>query len=95
MRYTLLYMSSEPAMRRTQVYLTEAEYQALKKVSARTGVSFAAILRDAVDAYLERQEGYGVREALVASYGCLGDGEGTGGARDMRRERGERESRFQ
>ena len=81
-------------MRRTQVYLTEAEYQALKKVSARTGVSFAATLRNAIDAYLERQKGYGVREALVASYGCLVDGEGKREALDIRGEWADRESRF-
>lgn len=80
-------------MRRTQVYLTEAEYQALKAVSARTGNSFAATLREAVDGYLERQQGLGVREAIVASYGCREGRSGDDDVRQLRREWARRESR--
>lgn len=83
-------------MKRTQVYLTEAEYEALKAVSARTGVSFAATLREAVDAYLARQRGVGVREAIVASYGCRKTDSGKeSDARALRREWTRRESRYE
>lgn len=87
-------MSSNSPMKRTQVYLTEAEYEALKAVSDRTGVSFAATLREAVDAYLARQQGLGVREAIVASYGCrhADSGEALDG-RALRQEWARRESR--
>jgi len=83
-------------MKRTQVYLTEAEYEALKAVSARTGVSFAATLREAVDAYLARQQGLGVREAIVASHGCRQAGAGEeADERGLRREWARRESRHE
>lgn len=83
-------------MKRTQVYLTEAEYEALKALSARTGVSFAATLREAVDAYLVRQQGLGVREAILASYGCRKTDSGQqSDERALRREWARRESRYE
>jgi hypothetical protein len=89
-------MSSGSPMKRTQVYLTEAEYDALKAVSARTGVSFAATLREAVDAYLARQQGFGIREAIAASYGCRQtDSDEELDERALRQEWGRRESRYE
>ncbi|GMR09987.1 MAG: ribbon-helix-helix domain-containing protein [Anaerolineae bacterium] len=45
-------------MERTQIYLTEKERKTLKAMSARLGRSQSALIREAVDRYIERdQEG--------------------------------------
>jgi len=45
-------------MERTQIYLTEKERKALKAMAARLGRSQSAMIREAVDRYIERyQEG--------------------------------------
>lgn len=45
-------------MERTQIYLTEEERRALKALGARLGRSQSALIRDAIDRYVDRyQEG--------------------------------------
>ncbi|MEK6588256.1 MAG: ribbon-helix-helix protein, CopG family [Chloroflexota bacterium] len=45
-------------MERTQIYLTEKERKALRALARRLGRSQSALIRDAVDWYVERyQEG--------------------------------------
>jgi predicted transcriptional regulator len=45
-------------MERTQIYLTEKERKTLKAMAARLGRSQSALIREAVDRYIERsQEG--------------------------------------
>jgi hypothetical protein len=45
-------------MQRTQIYLTQKERKALKALATRLGRSQSALIRDAVDRYIERyQEG--------------------------------------
>lgn len=45
-------------MERTQIYLTERERDALRALAARLGRSQSALIRDAVDRYIDRyQEG--------------------------------------
>ena len=45
-------------MERTQIYLTEKERKALRALARRLGRSQSALIRDAVDRYVERyQEG--------------------------------------
>jgi predicted nucleic acid-binding protein len=45
-------------MERTQIYLTEEERRALKSLAARLGRSQSALIRDAIDRYVDRyQEG--------------------------------------
>ena len=41
-------------MQRTQVYLTEFEKKGLKEIALRQGKSVAAILREAVDQFLNK-----------------------------------------
>ena len=48
--------SPEGTMVRTQIYLTEAEKEALSRLSAARGVSQSDLIRDAVDAYLREQD---------------------------------------
>jgi predicted transcriptional regulator len=44
-----------PAMLRTQVYLTEAQDRALKRLARTTGRSQSQLIRDAVDRLIEAQ----------------------------------------
>jgi len=43
-------------MERTQIYLTEKERKMLKAMAARLGRSQSALIREAVDRYIERDE---------------------------------------
>lgn len=48
----------EVLMERTQIYLTEKERKALKALAARLGQSQSALIREAVDRFIDRyQEG--------------------------------------
>ena len=44
-------------MTRTQIQLTEAQLQALQRVSAETGESIAALIREGVELYLRTRLG--------------------------------------
>ena len=43
-------------MERTQIYLTEEERKTLKAMAARLGRSQSALIREAVDRYIERDQ---------------------------------------
>ncbi len=43
-------------MERTQIYLTEKERKTLKAMAARLGRSQSALIREAVDRYIEREQ---------------------------------------
>lgn len=62
--------NKQDAMQRTQVYLTTAEYRAVKALAARSGRSFAAVLREAVDHYVTKHHATDVKTAIVQSFGC-------------------------
>ncbi|MCP9926346.1 CopG family transcriptional regulator [Cyanobium sp. CH-040] len=46
-------------MRRTQIYLSEAERQGLLALAQRSGRSQSALIRDAIDAFLEQHQPQG------------------------------------
>lgn len=64
--YTVLYM---PATR-TQIYLTTGQRRKLDAQGRRTGRSLAAVIREAVDAYLAEEE-IDPATALDATFGSL------------------------
>lgn len=52
------YITCRP-MRRTQIYLSEAERQGLQALAQRSGRSQSALIRDAIDAFLEQHQPQG------------------------------------
>jgi hypothetical protein len=61
-------------MIRMQVQLTEAQAAALRELSRRTGVSVAALVRDAVDSSLEQRSGSGRWDRALAAVGAFESG---------------------
>jgi Ribbon-helix-helix protein, copG family len=57
---------------RTQITLTDAQYEALRRESARTGLSLAELVRRALSAH-SRTGGPDSSRALDASFGCWTD----------------------
>lgn len=45
-----------PSPRRTQIYLSEAERQGLRALDLRSGRRQSALIREAIDAFLERHQ---------------------------------------
>jgi hypothetical protein len=60
-------------MVRTQIYLTEAERQALGKLSAQTGKPQSELIREALDGYLHQHAGERRRLALARAVGLWRD----------------------
>lgn len=60
------------AATRTQIYLTAEQRAQLESIRRRQGKSLAQVVRDAVDAHVERS-GESVEEALAATAGALPD----------------------
>jgi len=63
--YTALYMSAT----RTQIYLTSDQRRRLDELMKREGKSLAALVREALDRYLDEQGG-DPSAALEASFGA-------------------------
>ncbi|MCX6359948.1 MAG: ribbon-helix-helix protein, CopG family [Armatimonadetes bacterium] len=56
-------------MTRTQVYLTEGERDRLAAEARRTGTNQSALIREAVDLYLDTRDRDKSRDALLAAAG--------------------------
>lgn len=66
MLYVVLYMGST----RTQIYLTAEQRRKLDERRKRDGKTLAAVIRDAVDAYLDRPN---LQKILDATFGASPD----------------------
>lgn len=60
-------------MVRTQIYLTEVEQEALRSLSQTTGRSQSELIREAIDAMLERQKPADRRAAMRRARGMWSD----------------------
>ena len=67
MLYTMLYMSE-----RTQIYLTSEQRRRLDELALRDGKSMAAVVREAVSAYLV-DAAPEAEKALAATFGAVPD----------------------
>jgi predicted DNA-binding protein len=69
MLYTALYMAGSM---RTQIYISTDQRSKLDALRERSGKSMAQLIREAIDAQLEREAPNAV-EALDATYGSMPD----------------------
>ncbi|MEW6574255.1 MAG: CopG family transcriptional regulator [Bacillota bacterium] len=63
-------------MIRTQVQLTEDQLKALKRLSAKEGVSLAELIRRAVDDLVRRNEAVALKEKMLGVAGRFRSGLG-------------------
>lgn len=63
-------------MVRTQIQLTEAQAEGLRRVAARRGVSMAALIREGVDRTLEQEDRAALWERAFAVIGKYTDKDG-------------------
>jgi Ribbon-helix-helix protein, copG family len=66
---------------RTQIQLTERQAARLKRIAAERGISMAAVIREAVDAVVEREGAPDPRARALSVVGTFGSG-----VRDLARE---------
>jgi predicted transcriptional regulator len=59
-------------MVRTQIQLSEAQSEAVKKLARERSVSMAAVIRDAVDEYVRRESGVSMDERWQRSLAAVG-----------------------
>ena len=69
MLYTLLYMSTV----RTQIYLTKEQRRRLDARGKRESKSLAALVREALDAYLVERRPEDIQAVLDATFGSMPD----------------------
>lgn len=69
MLYVVLYMGAT----RTQIYLTEQQRKALDARRRRERKTLAAVVRDAIDAYLAEPEPVDYQAVLDRAFGALPD----------------------
>ncbi|HWB71917.1 MAG TPA: ribbon-helix-helix protein, CopG family [Egibacteraceae bacterium] len=59
------------AATRTQVYFTQRQRSRLDEICRRRGTTLAAIVREAIDAYLDSDQDFD--ESVAATFGALPD----------------------
>jgi len=60
-------------MRRTQVYLTDEQIDALQRTAARRRLSMAELIRQALDTFLKREAAGDPDQLLESTLGALPD----------------------
>lgn len=73
-------------MVRTQIYLTEAEQEALRSLARDTGRSQSELIREAIDAMLERQEPVDRKALMRQARGMWSDRDDLPDLRELRDE---------
>jgi len=73
-------------MERTQIYLTEEERRALRALAARLDRSQSAIIREAIDRYVDRYQEGNRLELLRQARGLWSDKQGLPDFEAVRRE---------
>ena len=74
-------------MERTQIYLTRAEREALKKIAERRNQSQSEIIREAVDRYIDDElKGMSAAELLDKSFGIWAHRTNWPDSEELRRE---------
>lgn len=73
-------------MERTQIYLTEKERKTLKAMAARLGRSQSALIREAVDRYIERDQEGSRLDLMQQAHGLWAKREDLPDFEDLRRE---------
>lgn len=76
-------------MVQTQIYLTEVEQEALRSLAQTTGRSQSELIREAIDAMLERQKPMDRRAAMRRARGLWSDRTDLPNFRELREELGE------
>jgi Arc/MetJ-type ribon-helix-helix transcriptional regulator len=73
-------------MRRTQIYLSEAERQGLQALGQRSGRSQSDLIREAIDSFLERHQPQSRLARLRAARGLWANREDLPEREDVRQE---------
>ena len=60
-------------MQRTQIYLTEDEQLGLQRLAASQGATLSAVIREAVDQYLQAATDAAWREQRLSAFGLWAD----------------------
>jgi Arc/MetJ-type ribon-helix-helix transcriptional regulator len=73
-------------MIRTEIYLTDSEQEALRSLAQDTGRSQSELIREAIDAMLERREPVDRRAAMRQAQGMWSDRDDLPDLRELRNE---------
>ena len=84
MLYVVMYMQGAT---RTQIYLSAQQRRRLDERRKREGKTLAAVIRDAIDAYLERPDLKTAKAILDATFGIAPDFDLPPGLERTRRDR--------
>lgn len=73
-------------MQRTQIYLTDDEHAAIRQIGLRTGRTQSALIREAIDRFIETNRPTADQDRRMAAFGLWRDREDIPGLRQLRGE---------